>query len=107
MFYDFGGKMCFSVFGVKTRFCSFGMKTCFTGFAENAFWRENMFFRVSQKMRFDGKICFAVFTRISFGGKGVPVGKHVLWFWRENVFLCFGGNVFWRKNAFWRENTFL
>ena len=107
MFYDFGGKTCFCIFGV-TRFSSFGMKTRFfgfrgrcvlawkyvySGFAENAFWRKNMFLRFSREPGLAGnefwwKNAFSVLA-----GKRIPAEKHVLWFWRENVFLCFGGKT--------------
>ena len=91
MFYDFGGKTCFWVFGV-TRFCSFGTKTRFSGFAEDAFWHENMFTRVSQKMRFGGKICF--------------YGFHENRVWREMNFDEKTHFQFWRENAFRRKNMF-
>ena len=68
--------------------CVLAGKYDFSGFAENAFWRENV---------------FAVFTRISFSGKCILMRKRIFDFGGKSRFVVLAENVFlcvWRKNAF-------
>ena len=76
------------VFAVKTRFfgvrgkCVLARKYVLAVFTEKYVLAENTFLRFSRKMHFDEETHFSVLTR-----------KHILWFWRENVFCVLAGNM--------------